>query len=256
MGKGQTYRARIECVPYCAVQTKQEHVRVEFSLRLRAPNEQGKWTWGAWSASSPLPKVVCEYLGQGDTLQAPTLREIRGDDGQRVAVLDLILEVPAKYVTPLGQEKRVLGFDWGIRSLITVSILEKADAGDEPYQQVSRPLFLDTGGIDGRLRSLLIFQAGSNVSRTTTRGSKNAGRSTNGATANLRIWPRICSSCWPCSTMVASSAARTSRRSRPLDTGAVCEAVSGTGAITPPCAASCGVSSDTNAISQGYERAR
>jgi putative transposase len=46
MGKGQTYRARIECVPYCAVQTKQEHVRVEFSLRLRAPNEQGKWTWG------------------------------------------------------------------------------------------------------------------------------------------------------------------------------------------------------------------
>jgi putative transposase len=97
-----------------------------------------------------LPKVICEYLGQGATLQAPTLREIRGDDGQRVAVLDLILEVPAKYVTPLGQEKRVLGFDWGIRSLITVSILEKADAGDEPYQQVSRPLFLDTGGIDGR----------------------------------------------------------------------------------------------------------
>lgn len=150
MGKGQTYRARIECVPYCEVQTKQEHVRAELSLRLRAPNEQGKWTWGVWSAPIPLPKVVCAYLEQGAPIQAPTLREIRGDDGGRVAVLDLILEVPAKYVTPLGQEKRVLGFDWGIRSLITVSILEKSDAGDEPYKQVSRPLFLDTGGIDGR----------------------------------------------------------------------------------------------------------
>ena len=43
----------------------------------------------------------------------------------------------------------MLGFDWGVRSLITVSILEKPE-GDEPYRQVSRPVFLDTGGIDGR----------------------------------------------------------------------------------------------------------
>jgi hypothetical protein len=94
--------------------------------------------------------TVCTYLWQGATTQAPTLREIRGDDGSRVAVLDLMLEVPAKYVSALSQERRVVGFDWGVRSLITVSILEKGDA-DEPYQQVSRPLFLDTGGIDGRL---------------------------------------------------------------------------------------------------------
>lgn len=78
------------------------------------------------------------------------LREIRVDDGRRVALLDLMLEVPAKYVSPLEQERRVLGFDWGIRSLITVSILEKPDDGEEAYRQVSRPLFLDTGGIDGR----------------------------------------------------------------------------------------------------------
>ena len=77
------------------------------------------------------------------------MREIRGDDGSRVAVLDLMLEVPAKYVSPLEQETRVLGWDWGVRSLITVSILEKPE-GDEPYRQVSRPVFLDTGGIDGR----------------------------------------------------------------------------------------------------------
>src|SRR5258708_211719 len=60
-----------------------------------------------------------------------------------------MLEVPAKYVSPLEQETRVLGFDWGVRSLITVSILEKPE-GDEAYRQVSRPVFLDTGGIDGR----------------------------------------------------------------------------------------------------------
>ncbi len=64
-------------------------------------------------------------------------------------MLDVILEVPAKYVSLLEQESRVLGFDWGIRSLITVSVLEKSE-GEEPYRQVSRPVFLDTGGIDGR----------------------------------------------------------------------------------------------------------
>jgi hypothetical protein len=77
------------------------------------------------------------------------LRETARDDGNRVAVLDLILEVPAKYVSALDQETRVLGWDWGVRSLITVSILEKPE-GDEPYRQVSRPVFLDTGGLDGR----------------------------------------------------------------------------------------------------------
>ncbi len=43
----------------------------------------------------------------------------------------------------------MLGWDWGVRSLITVSVLEKSE-GDEPYRQLSRPVFLDTGGIDGR----------------------------------------------------------------------------------------------------------
>jgi putative transposase len=66
-----------------------------------------------------------------------------------VVVLDVMLEVPAKSVSPLEQENRVLGFDWGVRSLVTASILEKPE-GNAPYRQVSRPVFLDTGGIDGR----------------------------------------------------------------------------------------------------------
>src|SRR5260370_9126861 len=125
----------------CDVETRQERDSASLTLRRRTPDELGKWAWGVWSEAIPLPEAVFTYLWQGAVPQAPTLREIRSDDGSRVAVLDLMLEVPAKYVSPLEQETRVLGFDWGVRSLITVSILEKPD-GDEPYLQVSRPGFL------------------------------------------------------------------------------------------------------------------
>ncbi|HEY6540560.1 MAG TPA: zinc ribbon domain-containing protein [Ktedonobacteraceae bacterium] len=150
MEKGQTYRVRLARISYCDVMTRLEHFRVGLTLKLRVPDAGGTWTRGEWSPEMALPEAVCAYLERGATTQAPTLREIKGDDGRRVALLDLILEVPATYVSPLEQERRVLGFDWGIRSLITVSILEKPDDGEEPYRQVSRPLFLDTGGIDGR----------------------------------------------------------------------------------------------------------
>lgn len=149
MNKGQTYRARLETAHFCDLQTRQEHHQASLWLKLRTPDAQGKWTWGTWSDAMLLPLAVCMYLWQGAVPQAPTLREISSDGGNRVAVLDFILEVPAKYVAPLEQERRVLGFDWGVRSLITASILEKPE-GDEPYRQVSRPIFLDTGGIDGR----------------------------------------------------------------------------------------------------------
>ena len=149
MKSGQTYRARIEMSYCCDIQTRQEECRASLWLKLRSPDELGKWAWGTWSEEIPLPPTVFTYVWQEATTQAPTLREIRSDDGNRVVVLDLMLEVPAKYASPLDQESRVLGFDWGVRSLITVSILEKPK-GDEPYRQVSRPIFLDTGGIDGR----------------------------------------------------------------------------------------------------------
>jgi hypothetical protein len=41
--------------------------------------------------------------------------------------------------------------DWGLRSLITVSILEKPEGDEEKsYRQISRPVFLESGGLDGR----------------------------------------------------------------------------------------------------------
>src|SRR5215469_14696492 len=107
--------------------------------------------WGTACGVIELPEPVVQRLAQGAVPQAPTLREIRGDDGSRVAVLDLILEVPAQYVSHLDQETRVLGWDWGVRSLITVSIVEKPDGeGEESYRQISRHVFLYTGGLDGR----------------------------------------------------------------------------------------------------------
>ena len=131
--------------------THEEHKTARLFLHLRTPDESLTWKWGTGCALIELPEPVVERLAQGAVPQAPTLREIRADDGSRLTVLDLILEVPASSLSDLDQETRVLGWDWGIRSLITVSLLEKpAGEGEESYRQISRPVFLDTGGLDGR----------------------------------------------------------------------------------------------------------
>jgi putative transposase len=148
MHAGQTYRALRSLTHSCDLSTRAEVRQASLWLRLRAPDPQGTWTWGAWSAQIPLPAAVFAYLEQGATRLSPTLREIVRPDGSRVAVLDLILEVPTRRVPPLASERRVLGFDWGVRSLITASVVEKRPG--KRYPQVSRPVFLDTGGIDGR----------------------------------------------------------------------------------------------------------
>ena len=146
---GQAYRAQMRVMQVCDVESRQERKSASLWLKLRAPDEEGKWRWGEWSEEIPLPEAMFSYFDQGATTQAPTLREMTSDDGSRVTVLDVMLEVPANAVSPLDQEARVLGWDWGVRSLITVCVLEKPE-GEEPYRQVSRPVFLDTGGIDGR----------------------------------------------------------------------------------------------------------
>jgi len=151
MEKGQTYRAKIDFRHVCTLDTHEERQTARLGLWLRAPSAQGKWMWGQVCAVIELPEPIVERLSQGAVPQAPTLRDLRADDGTRVAVLDLILEVPAASLRDLDQEHRVLGWDWGIRSLITVSILEQPEAeGEEKYRQISRPVFLDSGGLDGR----------------------------------------------------------------------------------------------------------
>lgn len=149
MTLGQTYRMRLIWEHVCDLASRHEQKHAGLWLKLRAPDASGTWDWGEWSQEIALPEPVFEYLAQGALTQAPTLRAITSADGSRVAVLDVTLKVPAMAVSPLQQERRVLGWDWGVRSLITVSTLEMRE-GDEPPRQVSRPVFLDSGGLDGR----------------------------------------------------------------------------------------------------------
>jgi len=115
------------------------------TLALRTPDEQGAWTrtWRERTIQMQLPDLVVERAKAGKPL-APTLREIVEADGTRYAVLDFIIEVPVERPATFEQIQTVLGFDWGVRVLVTASVV------DLDGNQVGRPFFLDTGPFDGR----------------------------------------------------------------------------------------------------------
>jgi putative transposase len=115
------------------------------TLALRTPDEEGKWarTWRERTIQMTLPDVVIERVREGSAL-APTLREIVETDGTRYAVLDFIVEVPVEKQTSFEAIQTVLGFDWGVRVLVTASVV------DLDGHQIGRPFFLDTGPFDGR----------------------------------------------------------------------------------------------------------
>jgi transposase len=131
--RGQAYRFRIDLEGRCCY------------LAFRSPDAQGGWTkaWTEPQMQLPLPDPVVQRLRAGESL-APTLRERTDPDGTCHAVLDLIIEVP---VTPLPdpqQVRRVLGWDWGVRTLVTAVVVDLVG------NRLSPPLFLNTGGLDGR----------------------------------------------------------------------------------------------------------
>jgi putative transposase len=141
--KGQTYRLAFEAG------------QVQF--RFRAPDANGQWQWqppgqARQSAAErpPRPTVVIslpeatQALLEKGVPAAPQLRELVQVDGASVAVLDLVFEVPAPPLPNLPDCQRVLSFDWGVRTLLTVAVMDVAGT------QVSRPLFFDTGGFDGK----------------------------------------------------------------------------------------------------------
>ena len=115
------------------------------TLALRTPDEQGQWarTWRENMVQMRLPDLVVERAKAGKTL-APSLREIVESDGSRYAVLDFIVEVPVEQQTAFEQIQSVLGFDWGVRVLVTASVV------DLDGHQIGHPFFLDTGPFDGR----------------------------------------------------------------------------------------------------------
>ena len=61
-----------------------------------------------------------------------------------MAVLDFIVEVEKADLPAWESVERVLGADWGVHTFLT------ATAVDEHNKQVGRPIFLNTGGFDGR----------------------------------------------------------------------------------------------------------
>ena len=130
---GQTYRLSLDL----------EQQRI--MLALRTPNEQGTWarSWREQTCQMPLPDVLVARLKAGE-MQAPTLREIQEADGSRYAALDFMVVVPVPPSCEWEACRHVLGFDWGVRVLVTVSVV------DLDEHQIGRPFFLDTGPFDGR----------------------------------------------------------------------------------------------------------
>jgi putative transposase len=128
--KGQSYRLAID----------REAGTV--SLLFRFPDLRGKWQWRKEPVQIGLPECVMARLKEGIHM-APTLREEVKADGRRIAVLDLIVQVKKIPQACWQTIERVQGFDWGVKGLITAVVL------DSNGQQLSHPLFLDTGGMDG-----------------------------------------------------------------------------------------------------------
>ncbi len=134
--KGQSYRLSFNVTAGTA------------SLLFRFPDEAGKWQWKKEPITLKLPACVVERLKEGVHM-APTLRELVKADGTRIAVLDVIVQMPKMPLADWKDVERVLGFDWGIKGLITAVVLRVNPAEPDKPVQISHPLFLDTGGIDG-----------------------------------------------------------------------------------------------------------
>jgi hypothetical protein len=117
-------------------------------LRFRFPDAAGRWQWRQDGVLLPLPACVVERLKAGKPM-APTLRELVKPDGGRAAVLDVIVQEKCAPLADWSQVERVLGFDWGVNTLLTATVLQHNPADPEHPLQVSRPFFLNTAGLDG-----------------------------------------------------------------------------------------------------------
>ncbi len=118
------------------------------SLLFRFPPQEGRWQWRKEPVEISLPECVMARLKEGIPM-APTLRERRAADGSRIAVLDVIVQVKQAELANWNTAERVLGFDWGVHGLLTAVVLGTNPAEPDKPVQLSRPLFVNTGGLDG-----------------------------------------------------------------------------------------------------------
>jgi len=112
-------------------------------LLFRYPDEQGVWQWRKAPTILTIPDIVREHLTAGKRM-APTLREHVCPDGSHIAALDFTVQVKKAELADWKAVERVIGFDWGVHTLLTISVL------NEQYQQVSRPWFVQTDGFDAK----------------------------------------------------------------------------------------------------------
>jgi putative transposase len=134
--KGQAYRFALDLDAEMA------------SLRFRFPDEAGKWQWRKEPVEIALPECVTARLREGVPM-APTLRELVQADGNRIAVLDVVVQVKKAEQALWNTVERVLGFDWGVHGLLTAVVLGTNPTEPDKPVQLSRPLFVNTGGLDG-----------------------------------------------------------------------------------------------------------
>ena len=127
--KGQAYRYEIK--------------ESRLTLRLKMPDEKGKWGW-AEPVEIRLSEEATAFVKEKKRLAAPTLRAVKQSDGSLVACIDIIVERDCPEQPIWQNQENVLGFDWGVRKLLTVVVLSPDGS------QISRPFYLKTGGFDGK----------------------------------------------------------------------------------------------------------
>jgi putative transposase len=120
--KGQVYRMRV--------------VDGLVSLRFKYPDGDAKWGWTP-DVTFWLPDTVDPSVPLAPTLR---LKEIKG--GETVAVLDFVVEDNSPRQQPVGDN--VLAFDWGVRRLLSFTILNRGG------EQLTPPFFVNIGGLAGK----------------------------------------------------------------------------------------------------------
>jgi hypothetical protein len=82
-----------------------------------------------------IPDVLAARLVAGE-MQAPSLRETWEADSTHYAVLDFMVMVPVAPPREWESCQNVLGFDWGVRVLVTASVVDlerpRAPGGQYP----------------------------------------------------------------------------------------------------------------------------
>ena len=108
----------------------------QITLRLKYPYSDGKWRWTP-EVTFPLPDVVNPGVPLAPTLR---LKEVKG--GGTAVVLDFVVEDCSPRQKPAGDN--VLAFDWGVRRLLSFTILSRTG------EQLTPPFFVNIGGLAGK----------------------------------------------------------------------------------------------------------